>query len=255
MPASHNRNFTALVMLAAVFTAAAWEYTPAERIPLQISEPQQASLQGSEAGSRRVFTTTFMQSEQPIRENGAWHHLGSSWATVRSFDHHAVGTQTGTKRYDDSYAYLDGFPPDQIARATVWIDQRAQGDFQEFELLLRWSDSNDLARGYECNLAWNGSYAQIVRWNGPFANFTYVANQSKFPPGLMPPQSGDVLTATIRGGTISLYLNKNDGKGDQLLVRGNDTTFKDGNPGMGFYIEGQHDPAAFGFSRFAAWAE
>ena len=40
------------------------------------------------------------------------------------------------------------------------------GCTHEVEVLLRWADSAHIARGYECNLAFDGGYAQIVRWNG-----------------------------------------------------------------------------------------
>ena len=56
--------------------------------------------------------------------------------------------------------------------------------------------------------------------------------------GIMPPRNGDILTATMSGSAIHVYLNKNDGKGDQLIVAGSDTTYRTGNPGMGFFIQG-----------------
>src|SRR5262249_49519212 len=104
-----------------------------------------------------------------------------------SVAHHAVGTQTGSGGYDDWYAYLIGFGPDQTVRATLWIDPTISGDYREVGLLLRWADTPTTARGYECNLAWNGSYAQIVRWNGPYGDFTYITNQTSFAPDIMPP--------------------------------------------------------------------
>jgi hypothetical protein len=203
----------------------------------------------------RRFTTDFSVAERPISENGDWHHLGASWAAVQSIANHAVGTQSGRGGYDDAYAYLGGFTPDQKAWATLWLDPAARGDYREVELLLRWSDSATAARGYECNLAWNGAYAEIVRWNGPYGGFTYVTRRTSFRPGIMPPKSGDVFTAAISGGAIRVYLDKNDGKGDQLIVTGDDETFKDGNPGMGFFIQGDLDPAQYGFSRYSASSE
>ena len=70
----------------------------------------------------KTFTTDFPLAETPIAQSGVWQHLGISWAYVRSVAHHAVGTQTGSGGYDDSYAYLTGFGPDQTAQATLWID-------------------------------------------------------------------------------------------------------------------------------------
>ena len=68
----------------------------------------------------------------------------------------------------------------------------------------------------------------------------------------MPPRNGDIFKAEISGGTIRVFLNKNDGKGDQLIVSGIDATFKDGQPGIGFFIQGHGDTSRFGFSRFTA---
>jgi len=201
---------------------------------------------------RRTFTADFTVSQMPITAGGAWQHLGRPWTYVRSFDNRAVGTQTGSGGYDDSYAYLLGFGPNQSARATIWIDPAIKGDYREVELLLRWADTPTSARGYECNLAWNGAYAQIVRWNGRFGDFTYIANRTNFDRGIMPPKSGDILTATVQDDKIRVYLNKNDGTGDHLILTGRDGTFTDGNPGVGFFVQGDRDPAQFGFSNFNA---
>ena len=200
----------------------------------------------------KTFTTHFPLTERPISENGVWHHVGASWTYVRSVANHAVGTQTGSSGYDDSYAYLTGFGPDQKVQATLWIDPATRGDFREVELLLRWTDSPASARGYECNLSWNGSYAQIVRWNGPYGDFTYITDQKRFDPGIMPPRNGDTFKATISGSIIHVYLNKHDGRGDQLIVSGRDSTFADGQPGLGFFIQGGVEPTQFGFSDYAA---
>jgi hypothetical protein len=191
-------------------------------------------------------------TENPISEGGIWHHSGFRWTRVQTIAGRAVGTQTGTGGYDDSYAYLVGFGPTQMARATVWRDPAIADNYREVELLLRWSDTPTDARGYECNLSWDGSYAQIVRWNGAFGDFTYLANQTIFADGVMPPRTGDIFTARISADVISLYLNKNDNRGDRLLVSASDKTYAEGNPGIGFFIQGSLDPAQFGFSDFSA---
>ena len=48
------------------------------------------------------------------------------------------------------------------------------GDPHEIELLLRWADSAQIARGYECLFNHLGG-VQIVRWNGPFGKFTVLS--------------------------------------------------------------------------------
>jgi hypothetical protein len=204
----------------------------------------------SDSGLR--FSTTFLMTENPISEDGVWHHSGYRWKQVRTIAGHAMGTQTGVGGYDDSYTYIVGFGPNQTVHAVVWRDPAIRGNYREVELLLRWSDTPTEARGYECNLSWDGSYAQIVRWNGAFGDFTYLANQTTFPDGVMPPRTGDIFTARMSGSLISVFVNKNDGHGDQLLVSASDNTYAEGNPGMGFFIQGRLDPAQFGFSAFSA---
>jgi hypothetical protein len=228
------------------------------------------------AQNARTFATDFVLEENPISEGGVWQHAGAPWARVRTFANHAVGSQTGYGGFDDAYAYLFGFGPNQTVQATLWKDPAIGSDsiacrilrrlisgrlrgshcaepgIHEVELLLRWADSATGARGYECNLSWNGKYAEIVRWNGPFGDFTYITQQHAFNNRIMPPNNGDIFKATISGSTINVYLNKNDGIGDRLIVTGTDPTYTDGGPGMGFYIQGSVDPAQFGFASFKA---
>jgi hypothetical protein len=234
------------MLLATVLPRVVW----AASVGLALLEGSHA--QGVAPNAERRFSTTFPMTENPISEGGVWHHSGYRWKQVRTVAGHAVGTQTGTGGYDDSYVYLAGFGPNQTARAVVWRDPAIKGNYREVELLLRWSDTPTEARGYECNLSWDGSYAQIVRWNGAFGDFTYLANQATFPHGVMPPRTGDIFTARISGDVISVLLNKNDGHGDRLLVSASDNTYAEGNPGMGFFIQGRLDPAQFGFSDFSA---
>jgi len=235
-----------------------------------------AAVSPTKAQSARTYATDFPLEENPISEGGVWQHRGASWAMVRTFAHRAVGSQTGFGGYDDSYVYLTDFGPNQTAQATLWKDptigkdsifckilrrlvwSRLRGsycagpDTHEVELLLRWEDSATSARGYECNLAWDGKYAEIVRWNGPLGDFTYITQQRTFNDRIMPPKHGDKFKATISGSTINVYLNKNDGRGDQLIATASDPTYTNGGPGMGFFIEGIVDPTLFGFSSFNA---
>jgi hypothetical protein len=116
------------------------------------------------------------------------------------------------------------------------------------EILLRWSDSPNTARGYECNFAYDGQYADIIRWNGPRNSFTYLVPSltASIPGGL---HQGDVVSAQIVGKTITTYVN-----GRQLLSV-DDDMFVDGNPGIGFFRGGPSGPANdFAFTRFTASA-
>jgi hypothetical protein len=156
----------------------------------------------------------------------------------------ARGTQTGNGGYNDSYAYLSGFPANQSASAVIYLNPNAAntGTNKEVELLLRWSDSAHSATGYECNIHHQGLYAQIVRWNGPYGSFTEIG-RAPSPPQ---PKSGDVMKATIVGNVITVYVN-----GVQIM-QATDSTHKTGNPGMGFYIDPGASNADFGFSSFSA---
>jgi hypothetical protein len=64
-------------------------------------------------------------------------------------------------------------------------------------------------------------------------------------PGL---HDGDVVKATIIGNTITAYIN-----GVQI-IQVTDSTYPNGSPGMGFYIQGRSvsRESDYGFTSFAA---
>ena len=193
------------------------------------------------------YTTNFDLDEAPLSDNGAWHHDGLDWTKVEAGSGFAYGTQSGTAGYDDSYAYLSGFPADHSASAVIHRESDIDGSCtHEVELLLRWADAAHSARGYECNVAFDGSYAQIVRWNGPFGNFTYLDSGS-VPGGI---HDGDRVSAAIVGQTITLSIN------GKQVARATDATYAAGNPGMGFWRGGpcgsKHDYAFTSFSATSA---
>jgi hypothetical protein len=184
----------------------------------------------------------FTGTENPISENGAWRHNGLDWTVVAKTNGFAHGTQTGNGGFDDSYAYLSGFPANQSASATIALNTSAtDANTREVELLLRWSDSPHSATGYECNLHYLGDYAEIVRWNGALGDFTII--KSVTPPK---PKTGDVMTATIVGNVITVFYN-----GTQIM-QVTDPTYATGNPGMGFFIRAPAANTDFGFSGFTA---
>jgi hypothetical protein len=203
-----------------------------------------AGGQGGKGGAL-TYSTNFDLVESPISEGGAWKHFGADWTLVNTSEGLAWGTQTGGA-YDDSYAYLSGFPPNQMASGVVHLASPASGATHEVEILLHWSDDAHNARGYECNLAWNGGYAEIVRWNGPLNDFTYL-NRSSAPSGV---HEGDTLSAKIVGSTITSYLN-----GVQIATA-TDSTFKTGNPGIGLWRGGGAPVTLrdYAFTSFAATA-
>jgi len=202
-----------------------------------------------------AYSTTFDGDEDPLSENGKWMNNGLDWTRIRKQGGIAHGTQTGTNqddhRYDDSYAHLSGFPPDQEAWAQVQITKPDPSCHQELEILLRWTSSAHSTTGYECFarcLSGDSSYLQIVRWEGPLGKFTYLADKRGADYGL---KDGDVLKASIVGNVITVFVNGVE------KARVTDDTHKTGNPGIGTFLfcddgRGVGSNADFGFRSFTA---
>jgi hypothetical protein len=191
-----------------------------------------ATGSGGSTGSGGVtYSTDFNLTESPISESGAWHHDGLDWAKVDTSGGYAYGTQalgvgrSGPGQYNDSYAYLSGFPPDQQASGVVHKGTIDTSCTHEVEILLHWSDAAHSASGYECNLAYDGGYAEIVRWNGPVGDYTYL-NRGSVPGGV---KEGDTLSCSIVGSTITLSVN------GVARATATDSTYTTGNPGMAFW--------------------
>jgi hypothetical protein len=207
------------------------------------------------AGCAQTYTTTFKGEENPLSENGKWRNNGLDWAQISKSGGIAHGTQTGTdegsQKYNDSYAHLSGFPPDQEAWGEVYIAKPDASCYQEVEILLRWTSSPHSTTGYECfaRCVKNGSsYVQIVRWEGPLGKFTYLADKRGPEFGL---QNGDILKASVVGNVITLYINGIE------KARVTDDTHKTGNPGIGEFLEcvkghGIGTNKDFGFKSFTA---
>jgi hypothetical protein len=185
-----------------------------------------------------------------VSESSAWHHDGLDWTFVDAANGIAFGTQalgvtrSGPTGYNDSYAYLSGFPPNQRASGVVHLGSIDTSCTHEVEILLRWADSAHVARGYECNLAFDGSYAEIVRWNGPVGDYTYL-NRGSVSGGI---HEGDTLSASIVGDRITLLVN------GTVRASAQDATFTTGNPGIGFWrgTSGCGSRGDYGFTRFTA---
>jgi hypothetical protein len=202
-----------------------------------------------------IYTTTFDVNENPLSEGGKWIHAGLDWAMIRSKNGIAFGTQsgldTGILKYNDSYAHLSGFPPDQEAWGKVFIAKPDPSCYQEVEILLRWTSSARSTTGYECFarcLNDSSSYLQIVRWEGPLGKFTYLADKSGAEYGL---RNGDTLKGNIIGNVITVYIN------GVRKAQVRDDTYKTGNPGIGMFLEckngcGIGSNMDYGFTSFTA---
>jgi hypothetical protein len=202
----------------------------------------------------QTFTTNFSNTENPISEKGKWTNGSSNgldWKNVSTSGGMAYGTQTGVDtgkyRYNDSYAILSGFPPDQTAEGIVHYTNPTSSCNQEVEILLRWTSSAHSAKGYEClarciNSA--KSYMEIVRWNGPLADYTYIASMHSASAGI---NDGDTLKANVTGNVITVYVN------GVKKLQCTDNTYPTGNPGIGFYLEKcAGTNSNYGFTSFKA---
>jgi len=85
----------------------------------------------------------------------------------------------------------------QKAEAVVHTVNQNSSIYEEVELRLSYHNSAHSITGYEFNFRATPmyQYVQIVRWNGPFGNFTYLNGGigSGIGPGL---HNGDVISAT-----------------------------------------------------------
>jgi hypothetical protein len=221
-----TKTISALLFLAGVAVCAAVE--PAT------SQPSQAT----------VYTTKFTIAENPISEGGRWiggKTVGLDWGDISTTPGLAIG-HAGPERFADATALLSGsWGADQSAEATVYAGKTFGNP--EVSLRLRSSLSAHRATGYEIsNRACNdgSGYLIIVRWNGPLADFTYLANLHDKKYGV---KTGDVVRATIVGNLITAFKNGVE------MARVTDNTYTSGNPGMGFN-EGENGD--YGFTNFSA---
>jgi hypothetical protein len=194
------------------------------------SSAADSSEGGSTGSGEKTYSTEFDGTENPLSEGGVWTNggdVGLDWQNQEKDGGLAFGTGFSAG-YDDCIAHLSGFAADHYAEATVHaVDGYTPPSSHEVELLLRFEITANSARGYEVLCGWNGAYSQIVRWNGPLDDFTYLDTTG---PGFGALVEGDVIRAEAVGGTITAYKN-----GEQVM-QAMDATWSDGNPGMGFFI-------------------
>ena len=199
---------------------------------------------------RADYSTNFDLTENPISEGGKWQNGAATaldWKNVRTSGGIAFGTQTGNDKFLDSTALLTGtWDPNQSVSGVVHTVNQSGSVSQEVEFRLRSTLSAHVNSGYEINFrcTHDGSqYVQIVKWNGPVGDFTYI--DSTVGPGV---RDGDTLKAEIIGTTINAYIN------GKLILSRTDSQFSTGNPGIGFYLEGGNSAlnADFGFTSITA---
>ena len=197
----------------------------------------------------RSYSIQFLTTERPVSDGGNWLNGktdGLDWADVAVTNSRAIGLQSGINpNYDDSTAVVKGdWGPNQTASATVRIttNRPPDGNFPELEIRLLTSISAHQLSGYEIIFSVNGGYTQLVRWNGPLNNFTYIVSTN----GVFL-RDGDVIKGTVTNNVFTGYVN------NVQVIQGTDSTFTSGNPGIGMFIQGATGlNNRFGFSSFSA---
>ena len=191
------------------------------------------------------YATNFDLNENPISENGHWHKNQSNVFTkVQTANGIAFGTNGIANTYDDSYALLSGFGPNQTIEAVIYRDLSFQpnGITHEAELLLRFSDDSENAWGYECTFSYYGGMA-VASWDGPMGSFTILNSTSKYS-GYYGQEfkTGDVVKATITGNVITTYVT------NVPMLEVIDSRHATGQPGIGFFIRPGGHNNMIGFS-------
>jgi hypothetical protein len=224
--------------------------------------PPQVSLAGGSSASTSCglpgvahYATSFPVAENPLSEGGKWlcgKAVGLDWNNPQVLPGRvcaSVRSGASGSRYDDSIAHLSKafatIGANQYAEGTVYraAGYAPAGSKHEIELLLRFEISAHGARGYEVLWGHEGSFA-IVRWNGPLGNYTDLGVNG---PGPGVAADGDVLRAVISGNLIMVYKN-----GMLVGTSPPDSTWQDGQPGIGFWPVDSSTPSSYGWRRFEA---
>ena len=111
---------------------------------------------------------------------------------------------------------------------------------------MRWSDSAHYSTGYECDLAFNGQYAEIIKWPGPLgqnqSDFKFISAGNPVSGGV---HDGDVYQADVIGDVITVRLN------GKVIATGTDDSIPSGGaPGIGFFAQGAPASKKYSFTSF-----
>jgi hypothetical protein len=199
-------------------------------------------------GGVASYSSSFNSTENPLNEAGAWVRggvEGLDWHNPKTTGGQVVGAvaMPTDSRYSDDIAHLSGsVPANQYAQATVYLAS-GYSALHEAELLLRFQITPHNARGYEVLWGLPG-YIAIVRWNGPLGDYTVLYDSGTL--NTWAPKHGDVLRAEINGSTISVYKN------GTLFASVNDSTYTNGQPGLGFWPVDGAVPENYGWQDWTA---
>ncbi len=209
-------------------------------------------------GTHGPYATKFPLTENPISEGGRWlngHKDGLDWTDVRTTPGLAFGTEIGGRRpapykYDDSTALLKGtWGPDQTVEGTVRLVNPSQDAnvMEEVELRVRSAISPHNCTGYEVMFRCSKTpraYCNIARWEGPLGKYTMLKETYGSAYGV---KDGDVVRVSMIGKVLTVYINR------VQMIQVSDDKFPDGNPGLGYYLEGATGGmSGYGISSFMA---
>jgi hypothetical protein len=197
--------------------------------------------------SVKSYTTDFQFNEDPISEGGKWLNGavdGIDWYNVITRGGVAYGA-VSKGAYTDPTALLKGtWGNNQIAKAKVFSRNQTEKYYQEVEFRLRSTLRPHHCTGYE--VFWRclktpNAYVEIVRWNGPVADWTSLRKYSGAQFGV---KDGDLIEASVIGNVIKGYLNGVE------VISVTDDTYREGNPGIGFNYGVEASNVDFGLSHY-----
>lgn len=197
-------------------------------------ELAQAGRRGGGAdGAPASFSTTFPATENPISQGGKWRNGatdGLDWIDIQTTPGKmlAAAIDSAGGGVMDGIAQLDrGFlacASNQYSRGTLFRQAGYTGVSHEVEVHCNQTITAHSITGYE-SYAGIGNTHGLIRWNGPFGDFTPLAagNISS----TTEPAEDDVWEIHRIGNTLYCLQN------GVLRTTAIDTTFMGGNPGLG----------------------
>jgi hypothetical protein len=201
----------------------------------------------------RSYSTKFPLTENPISEGGNWLNgmtNGLDWSDAATVTGNAYGILQSAS-YADTVATVAGtWGADQTVTEVASVT--AINTQEEIAVRVHTTITAHNISGYEIGFRTcatpctdTSAYLIVVRWNGPYGNFTYIGGSPLFG-SQYGVQNGDTLMVTTVGSQISVYKN------GVLLTQVNDSTFPTGAPGFGLDAAGGNYQGVFGISSFTA---
>lgn len=199
------------------------------------------------------YFTAFPLTENPINQSGMF-RVGSVtgfYKNPRSTPGKCFAADFVGAGLDDCLAHLvnHAVPVDHRVTVTIFrAPSYTAGDTHEIGVYLRMVIGDEFVRGYEMLFEASGSF-QVVRWEGtshdfPDNFFTGISVSGAGPGQLA---DGDEIVAQVIGDDFEVFKN------GISVATFTDSTFSDGNPGMGFFVrEGGTTPENFCTTSWAA---